>query len=42
MSVLALTTGDPRFDPQEPVTINGYRYVPAPEEAEITEDDIPY
>lgn len=27
---LKLTTGDPAFNPAEPVTINGYRYVPAP------------
>lgn len=25
----ALSTGDPRFDPREPVTINGYLYIPA-------------
>lgn len=26
---LSLSTGDPRFDPREPVTINGYLYLPA-------------
>lgn len=25
---IALTTPDPRFDPTQPVTVNGYRYVP--------------
>lgn len=24
-----LKTADPTFDPREPVTVNGYRYVPA-------------
>jgi hypothetical protein len=23
-----LTTGDPRFDPEGPLTVNGYRFVP--------------
>jgi hypothetical protein len=27
-SAFALTTGDPRFDPTAPVTVNGYRYAP--------------
>lgn len=26
---IALTTPDPRFDPREAVTVNGYAYVPA-------------
>lgn len=30
--VLKLTTADPRFSPREPVTINGYRFVPDPAE----------
>lgn len=25
---LAITTADPAFDPQKPITVNGYRYVP--------------
>lgn len=25
----ALTTADPAFDPRQPVTVNGYLYVPA-------------
>lgn len=28
MTILALTTPDPRFNPEHPVTINGYLYVP--------------
>lgn len=27
---IALKTGDGRFDPLKPVTINGYRFIPAP------------
>lgn len=27
----ALTTADPKFDPRQPVTVNGYAYVRAPE-----------
>ncbi|TXH10357.1 MAG: hypothetical protein E6R03_15595 [Hyphomicrobiaceae bacterium] len=27
----ALTTADPRFDPKERVTVNGFEYVPAAE-----------
>lgn len=26
--VFALNTGDPRFDPKAPVTVNGFRYIP--------------
>lgn len=26
--VLALNTGDPKFDPAAPVTINGFRFIP--------------
>jgi hypothetical protein len=29
--LLAITTGDPSFDPRKPVSINGYTFVPAPE-----------
>ncbi|MDE2436468.1 MAG: hypothetical protein KGM49_09425 [Sphingomonadales bacterium] len=27
--LFALMTADPRFNPREPVTVNGFRYVPA-------------
>jgi len=30
----ALTTGDPAFDPAEPVTVNGYAFAPV-----LVEDD---
>lgn len=26
-----LTTGDPRFDPDKPITVNGYLYLPPSE-----------
>ena len=29
MSLLALSTPDPAFDPAKPLTVNGYLYVPA-------------
>ena len=31
----ALKTGDPAFDPHEPVTVNGFLYVPADRTAAI-------
>jgi len=27
----AILTGDPAFDPREPITVNGYKFVPAAE-----------
>lgn len=29
-ATVELKTGDGRFDPRKPVTVNGYRYIPAP------------
>ena len=31
LAAFRITTGDPRFDPSRPVTINGFLYVPAKE-----------
>lgn len=31
LGAFRITTGDPRFDPGEPVTVNGFLYVPAKE-----------
>ena len=31
LAAFRVTTGDPRFDPSRPVTINGFLYVPAKE-----------
>lgn len=27
----AILTGDPAFDPREPITVNGYKFIPAAE-----------
>lgn len=27
----AIVTGDPAFDPREPITVNGYKFIPAAE-----------
>lgn len=34
LAAFRITTGDPRFDPGEPVTVNGFLYVPASKENE--------
>lgn len=34
LGAFRITTGDPRFDPGEPVTVNGFLYVPASKENE--------
>lgn len=39
---VALSTGDPRFDPAAPLTVNGYRFIAAPPEAAslLTEEEM--